>query len=163
MKQELKNSAYPSPNGMSNGGSYQEGRYQANSSPYPPTKNESRSNSFSHKAPSLASDLHCYFQCAETFKKDYDLRLHLKLRHKNENPNELRRAEQAAEEEISFVSRSGSKFQCAICSKTYDSDSTMGDHTKKAHGMPWMEYQQKYGRCEIESAPFECKVCGSVV
>ena len=80
-----------------------------------------------------------------------------------EDPNELSRAEAAAEDEIAFVKRSGSKFKCVICGKTYDSDSTMEDHTKKAHGIAWMEYQQKYGRFEVESAPFECKVCGSVV
>lgn len=81
------------------------------------SSNERTSNGFSHKAPSLATDLHCYFQCPETFKKDYDLRLHLKLRHKNEEPEELSKAYQAAEDEIAFTKRSGSKSQCAICQK----------------------------------------------
>ena len=42
-------------------------------------------------------------------------------------------------------------------------NSWLNHHTKNAHGMAWMDYQQKYGRCEIESAPFECKIYGSVV
>jgi len=171
MKSEMGNQSYSSPSalGMSPQGSY--GGYQVGGnqgSPYSPYGKSMKSNlkspsSFSHKAPSLATDLHCYFQCTETFKKDFDLRLHLKLRHKHEDPNELRKALAAAEDEISFVRRSGSKFQCAICSKTYESDSTMGGHAKKAHGLTWSEYKEKYGRCEIESAPFECKICGSVI
>merc|ERR1719225_928230 len=131
-KQEAKYGAYSpglSPQGMANGkrssgGSMGKGR---------------ASGGFSHKAPALATDIQCYFGCPETFKKDFDLRLHLKLRHKNEDPNELRKAEAAAEDEISFVRRSGSKFQCAICPKSFGSDSTMGGHAKKIHGIPWLE------------------------
>ena len=29
--------------------------------------------------------------------------------------------------------------------------------------MAWKDYKDKYGRCEVESAPFECKICGRVV
>ena len=29
--------------------------------------------------------------------------------------------------------------------------------------MVWREYKEQYGRCEVESAPFECKICGRVV
>ena len=29
--------------------------------------------------------------------------------------------------------------------------------------MIWREYKEQYGRCEVESAPFECKICGRVV
>ena len=29
--------------------------------------------------------------------------------------------------------------------------------------MVWRDYKDKYGRCEVESAPFECKICGRVV
>jgi len=74
-------------------------------------------NSFSHKAPPCSTDLRCYFQCPEAFKKDVDLRIHLKLRHRNEPEAELRRAYQAAEEEIALVKRSASVFQCALCTK----------------------------------------------
>ena len=31
------------------------------------------------------------------------------------------------------------------------------------HNMAWKDYKDKYGRCEVESAPFECKICGRVV
>lgn len=155
-KQEAKYGAYSpglSPQGMANGkrssgGSMGKGR---------------ASGGFSHKAPALATDMQCYFGCPETFKKDFDLRLHLKLRHKNEDPNELARAYQAAEEEIALVKRSGSTYECALCQKRFQDHGTFYDHTKEKHNMSWNDYKDKYGRCEIESAPFECKICGSVV
>jgi hypothetical protein len=120
-------------------------------------------NSFSHKAPPCSTDLRCYFQCPEAFKKDVDLRIHLKLRHRNEPEAELRRAYQAAEEEIALVKRSASVFQCALCTKKFGDYGSFGGHVRKVHKTKWPEYLEKYGRCEVESAPFECKICGSVV
>ena len=29
--------------------------------------------------------------------------------------------------------------------------------------MVWRDYKEQYGRCEVESAPFECKICGRIV
>ena len=29
--------------------------------------------------------------------------------------------------------------------------------------MPWLDYKDKYGSCEVASAPFECKICGRVI
>merc|ERR1712223_1371567 len=119
--------------------------------------------SFSHKAPISALDLRCYFDCPEGFKKDHDLRLHVKLRHRNEDPDELRRAFQAAEEEIALVSRSGCKFQCAICPKQFTSDSSFYDHTQKLHNVSRVQYKERYGTGEVESSSFECKLCGNVL
>merc|ERR1719322_665473 len=118
---------------------------------------------FSHIAPILATDMRCYFECPEGFKKDYDLRLHIKLRHKNEDEEELRRAYQACEEEIALTQRTYSVFQCALCPKTFSEVGTFYDHVRKSHNLEWLEYKDKYGRCEVESAPFECKICGRVM
>lgn len=118
---------------------------------------------FSHKAPILATDMRCYFECPEGFKKDYDLRLHIKLRHKNEDEAELRRAYQACEEEIALVKRTCSVFQCAMCPKQLSESGALADHVKSKHGLQWNEYKDQYGRCEVESAPFECKICGRVI
>lgn len=118
---------------------------------------------FSHKAPASSTDMRCYFECSETFKKDCDLRLHLKLRHKDEDEEELRRAYQDAEEEIALVSRSASTYQCALCPRKFNNIGSMYDHIRKGHNMAWLEYKDQYGRCEVESAPFECKICGRVV
>lgn len=119
---------------------------------------------FSHKAPVLSTDMRCYFGCPEGFKKDYDLRLHLKVRHKDENESELRKAHQAAEEEIALTSSSASTFQCALCPRTFNNHKTFYDHiVKRTHKTAWLEYKEKYGSCEVASAPFECKICGRVI
>jgi len=111
----------------------------------------------------LSTDMRCYFGCEEGFKKDFQLKLHLKLKHKNENPDQLSRAYQDAEMEICLVRRNGSTFQCAICQQKIYDEGVFYDHTKGKHNMPWMEYKEKYGRCELESTPFECKICGGVI
>lgn len=118
---------------------------------------------FSHKAPTLASDMRCYFECKEVFKKDFEIRLHLKLKHRSEDVNELRKAYQAAEEEIALTRRSASTFQCAMCPKTMHENGPFHKHILKTHKMEWMDYKERYGRCEVESAPFECKICGRIV
>merc|ERR1712226_846503 len=110
---------------------------------------------FSHKAPACATDLHCYFQCSEAFKKDVDLRIHLKLKHRNEDETELRRAFQAAEEEIALVKRSASTFQCALCPKKFNARGSFSGHIKNVHKKNWFEYLEQYGSCEVESAPFQ--------
>ena len=112
---------------------------------------------------SLSTDMRCYFGCDEMFKKDYQLHLHLKLKHRNADPNELRRAYQAADEEIALTRRSGSTFQCAICPKTFNDNGAFYGHIQSKHNMQWKDYKDQYGRCEVESAPFECKICGRVV
>jgi len=118
---------------------------------------------FSHKATTLSTDLRCYFNCPQGFKKDYDLRLHIKLRHANESEAELRNAYQAAEEEIALTSRNASTYKCALCTMSYRDHGGFYGHIRKSHNMQWQDYKDTYGRCEVESAPFECKICGRVV
>jgi hypothetical protein len=115
-----------------------------------------------HKS-SSPTDLHCYFGCDEAFKKDFQLNLHLRLKHKHAEPEALNRAFQAAEDEIAFTRRSGSTFQCALCGKIMYSADCFYGHTKSKHNLIWQEYKKIYGRCEIESTPFECKICGRVI
>ena len=43
---------------------------------------------------SFSTNFSCYF-CNEQFRKDYKLKLHLMLNHKNENPDELEKAKEA--------------------------------------------------------------------
>jgi len=124
---------------------------------------EGGNGGFSHKAPRCATDLQCYFQCPEAFKKDTDLRLHLKLRHRNEDENELRRAWQAAEEEIALVKRSASTFQCAMCPNKFGARGSFSGHVRNVHKKNWFEYLDQYGSCEVESAPFQCKICSGIV
>ena len=112
---------------------------------------------------SLSTDMRCYFGCDEVFKKDYQLHLHLKLKHRNVDPKELIRAYQAADDEIALTRRSGSTFQCAICPKTFNDNGAFYGHIQSKHNMQWKDYKDQYGRCEVESAPFECTICGRVV
>ena len=76
----------------------------------------------------LSTDLQCYFGCDESFKKDYQLHLHLKLKHRNEDPNELAKAYEAAEEEIALTRRSASIFNCALCPKTFNDNGAFYGH-----------------------------------
>ena len=32
-------------------------------------------------------------------------------------------------------------------------------HIQSKHNMQWKDYKDQHGRCEVESAPFECKIC----
>jgi hypothetical protein len=54
--------------------------------------------------------------------------LHLKLRHSHEDPDELKKAYEAAEEEIALTRRSGSTYQCALCPKTFNDNGAFYGH-----------------------------------
>merc|ERR1712110_871016 len=77
--------------------------------------------------------------------------------------NELKRAYQAANEEIALVRRSGSTFQCAMCPKTFIERGVFYDHIRNKHNLLYADYKEQFGRCEVESAPFECKICEKVI
>merc|ERR1719474_1782682 len=111
----------------------------------------------------LSTDLQCYFQCDEVFKKDYQLHLHLKLRHRDEPPELLEKAYEAANEEIALTRRSASLFNCALCPRVFNDAGAFYGHIQNKHDISYMEYKKQYGRCETESQPFECKICGKVV
>jgi len=111
----------------------------------------------------LSTDLQCYFNCEEVFKKDYQLHLHLKLRHRNEDAAELERAYEAANEEIALTRRSASLFTCALCPRVFNDNGAFYGHIQNKHDISYRDYKDKYGRCETESQPFECKICGKVI
>jgi len=115
------------------------------------------------EADTLATDLQCYFGCEEVFKKDYQLHLHLKLRHRNEEQEELDKAYEAANEEIALTRRSASLFTCALCPKVFNDNGAFYGHIQNKHDISYRDYKEKYGRCETESQPFECKICGKVI
>jgi predicted transcriptional regulator len=108
-----------------------------------------------------ATDLHCPFNCAEAFKKDYQVHLHLKLKHRNEPEDVLKKAYDAVDEEIELTKRSASIYHCALCDKQFSDN--FYSHISTKHGMQWKEYKDKFGRCEVESANFECSICSRVV
>eukprot|EP00092_Neocalanus_flemingeri_P026546 GFUD01028770.1.p1 GENE.GFUD01028770.1~~GFUD01028770.1.p1 ORF type:complete len:933 (-),score=290.62 GFUD01028770.1:23-2821(-) len=115
------------------------------------------------EAEPLSTDLQCYFSCEEVFKKDYQLHLHLKLKHRNEDAAELERAYEAANEEIALTRRSASLFTCALCPRVFNDSGAFYGHIQNKHDISYRDYKDKYGRCETESQPFECKICEKVI
>lgn len=97
-----------------------------------PMAGGSMGGGFSHKASILPTDMRCYFGCNQGFKKDYDLRLHIKLKHRDQSEEELQRAYQDAEEEIALVTRTQSKFQCALCPKVLTDNGAFFVTSKRA-------------------------------
>lgn len=116
----------------------------------------------SAEKPYLASDLQCYFDCGVVFKKGHDLKLHLKFRHKDEDASELAKAFDAMEFEIALTQRSGTVFQCGLCSKTVVGWSPFWEHVRK-HGLAWQDYRDRFGKSEIQSASFQCRICHKVI
>ena len=129
----------------------------------PAAKKAKRPKNSARKSEPLSTDLLCYFGCEEGFKKDFQLYLHLKLKHGDEDPAELDKAFEAANEEIALTRRSASLFKCALCPRVYNDTGAFHGHVKSKHGMPYLDYKEKYGRCEAESNPFECQICSKVV
>ena len=112
---------------------------------------------------SSATDLHCPLGCNESFKKDFQVHLHLKLRHRGESQEVMQRAYQLVEEEVELTKRSASIYLCALCEKQFNDNGAFYSHISTKHSMKWSEYKERFGRCEVESAPFECKICSRVV
>ena len=110
----------------------------------------------------LASDMHCYFNCGAVFKKGYDLQLHIKLRHKDEDSIEIARAEEAAKFEIALTKRSACLYKCALCDKTVEGWSCFWEHLRK-HQISVADYKAKYGSCEIKTVKFQCRICEKVM
>ena len=73
--------------------------------------------------------------CNQGFKKDWDLRTHLKLKHKYEDEKELERVHQDAEDEIALTKKSMSIFPCALCPKQYSGMTSFFEHTQEVHDM----------------------------
>ena len=92
-------------------------------------------SSSSNNLAALSTDLQCYFGCDESFKKDYQLHLHLKLKHRNEDPEELAKAYEAAEEEIALTRRSASIFNCALCPKTFNDNGAFYGHIQVSQAL----------------------------
>jgi len=111
----------------------------------------------------LSTDLQCYFSCKEVFKKDYQLFLHLKLRHRLEPRGELEKAYAAAHEEIALTRRSGSLFNCALCPRIFNDNGAFYGHIQNKHHTSYREYKLQYGRCETESQPFICTICSKTI
>jgi len=110
-------------------------------------------------AATIASDLHCYFKCGETFKKECDLKLHYRKCHANVPSAELTKALDAVNFEVELTKKSKSKYLCALCEKTVEGWKTFYEHVRKHHSMKWLDYKFKYGKSEVFTAHFNCTIC----
>merc|ERR1719336_3662943 len=83
--------------------------------------------------------------------KDYQLHLHLKLKHRDEPPEELEKAYEAANEEIALTRRSASLFNCALCPRVFNDAGAFYGHIQNKHDISYMEYKKKYDRNTVHT------------
>ena len=79
---------------------------------------------------SFSTEFTCLF-CNEKFSKDYKLKLHLMLNHKNENPAEMVKAEEV----LTKSKLDGCIHKCAVCSSKYNSVANFTRHIKDVHNI----------------------------
>ena len=88
----------------------------------------------------------CMF-CSEQFRKDYKLKLHLMMEHKDQ-PQELM---EKAKEELVKAKLDGCVHMCQICRNKYNSIANFTRHIKDVHQMTRNEYKEQYGDSEVNN------------
>ena len=79
---------------------------------------------------SFSTEFTCLF-CNEKFSKDYKLKLHLMLNHKNEKPADMVKAEEV----LTKSKLDGCIHKCAVCSSKYNSVASFTRHIKDVHNI----------------------------
>ena len=87
-------------------------------------------------ANSFSTMFTCFF-CNEQFRKDYKLKLHLMLNHKNERPEDMAKAK----EELTKSKLDGCVYKCAMCGSRYNSVANFTRHIKDVHEMNRTQYR----------------------
>ena len=103
---------------------------------------------------SFSSRFTCMF-CSEQFRKDYKLKLHLMMDHKDQ-PKEMM---EKAKEELVKAKLDGCVHMCQICRNKYNSIANFTRHIKDVHQMTRNEYKEQYGDSEVVSRMFTCELC----
>ena len=103
---------------------------------------------------SFSSRFTCMF-CNEQFRKDYKLKLHLMMEHKDQ-PKEMM---EKAKEELVKAKLDGCVHMCQICRNKYNSIANFTRHIKDVHQMTRNEYKEQYGDSEVVSRMFTCELC----
>merc|ERR1719361_1613242 len=103
---------------------------------------------------SFASSFKCYF-CQDEFRKDYQLKLHLMLNHKNEDVEEMARAQEV----LTTGKLDGCLHKCCLCESHFNSVTNITKHLEHVHHMSRANYIEKYGSSEILSRMFKCEIC----
>lgn len=79
---------------------------------------------------SFSTEFTCIF-CNEKFSKDYKLKLHLMVNHKNESPAEMVKAEEV----LTKSKLDGCIHKCAVCNSKYNSVANFTRHIKDVHNI----------------------------
>ena len=107
---------------------------------------------------SFSSTFTCYF-CDESFRKDYKLKLHLMLNHKNEPAGEMAKAKEV----LTKSKLDGCIHKCGLCGSRYNSVANFTRHIKDVHQITRAEYREQYGSSEVVSRMFKCELCDKEV
>ena len=99
-------------------------------------------------ANSFSTTFTCYF-CNEQFRKDYKLKLHLMLNHKNERPDDMAKAK----EELTKSKLDGCVYKCAMCGSRYNSVANFTRHIKDVHEMNRTQYRGMYNYYNLSYIP----------
>ena len=100
---------------------------------------------------SFSSTFTCHF-CNEQFRKDYKLKLHLMLNHKNEDPEEMEKAKEV----LTKAKLDGCVHKCGLCGSKYNSVANFTRHIKDVHQITRAHYSEEYGSSEVS---FKCQFC----
>ena len=107
---------------------------------------------------SFSSRFTCMF-CGEQFRKDYKLKLHLMMAHKDQ-PAELM---EQAKEELIKAKLDGCVHRCGLCGNKYNSIANFTRHIKDVHSLSRAQYKAEYGGSEVVSRMFTCELCNKEV
>ena len=102
--------------------------------------------------------LQCYFRCKEMFLKEIDLLVHIKLKHSEEEFEEISKAKSIAMEQ-GATKRPGSSIWCEMCDSTLSGRSSFWLHITRKHKMPFKDYEAEFGKVNTDSDPFKCDLC----
>ena len=102
----------------------------------------------------------CFLGCGEKFNKEIDLQVHIKLNHPEVSQDELAKAKLAAFEESKPRSMS---LECKICNSKLTGRGSFWTHLTRKHTMSIKQYEEVYGKLDINVEPFTCNICSHEV
>ena len=96
------------------------------------------------------NSLSCVFNnCGESFSKGNDLIIHINIVHANEDEELKEKAKSEVLREMK-AKQISEKLGCKMCGGSYSSRSSLWVHVTRKHGLPWKEYEEKFGSVEMD-------------
>lgn len=97
-------------------------------------------------------------QCKLQFDKDHRLLFHVRIEHRDGDPEENNLLWEKAKNVITLNKRSAASLECAVCNYVLDSRGSFWSHVTKRHGIPWEQYLEQHGMPERKM--WQCRICG---